>query len=207
MIFLRFWLVISKLLIHIVLLPFYTWLCKVYWCCFGCLHMLYCFCFFCSRQQGQYCMSQSYSISNIISETLSSLETIVLHRAVIFIRGTEFNCYDDSGMQTNDWSNWCQSLKSKLSPVMASVSNIFLMWCLHFYYVLNVVHVYTDIIMKQFLLLDAHLLDILHLDPITQWISSNCIFSGHCRRTSEMSCGLSEYVKNTNHVTSVPVIG
>lgn len=131
--------------------PFYTWLCRVHWCWFDCLHMLYCFfCFFFVidvDNKRPICHSHTV-LQKQTSETLPSLETVAPQNAAKSIRRLP-DLSDDTLMNWTELlcSNWSSfnEVQKRLQPTWTSPTLILFKWHLYFLLCVNLVRVYSDV--------------------------------------------------------------
>lgn len=149
--FLPFCHVMNQILIHVLFCPFYTWLCRVHWCWFDCLHMLYCFfCFFFVidvDNKRPICHSHTV-LQKQTSETLPSLETVAPQNAAKSIRRLP-DLSDDTLMNWTELlcSNWSSfnEVQKRLQPTWTSPTLILFKWHLYFLLCVNLVRVYSDV--------------------------------------------------------------
>lgn len=149
--FLPFCHVMNQILIHVLFCPFYTWLCRVHWCWFDCLHMLYCFfCFFFVidvDNKRPICHSHTV-LQKQTSETLPSLETVAPQNAAKSIRRPP-DLSDDTLMNWTELlcSNWSSfnEVQKRLQPTWTSPTLILFKWHLYFLLCVNLVRVYSDV--------------------------------------------------------------
>lgn len=149
--FLPFCHVMNQILIHALFCPFYTWLCRVHWCWFDCLHMLYCFfCFFFVidvDNKRPICHSHTV-LQKQTSETLPSLETVAPQNAAKSIRRLP-DLSDDALMNWTELlcSNWSSfnEVQKRLQPTWTSPTLILFKWHLYFLLCVNLVRVYSDV--------------------------------------------------------------
>lgn len=143
--------VMNQILIHVLFCPFYTWLCRVHWCWFDCLHMLYCFfCFFFVidvDNKRPICHSHTV-LQKQTSETLPSLETVAPQNAAKSIRRPP-DLSDDTLMNWTELlcSNWSSfnEVQKRLQPTWTSPTLILFKWHLYFLLCVNLVRVYSDV--------------------------------------------------------------
>lgn len=148
--------VMNQILIHVLFCPFYTWLCRVHWCWFDCLHMLYCFfCFFFVidvDNKRPICHSHTV-LQKQTSETLPSLETVAPQNAAKSIRRLP-DLSDDTLMNWTELlcSNWSSfnEVQKRLQPTWTSPTLILFKWHLYFLLCVNLVHVYSDVFFLVF---------------------------------------------------------
>lgn len=149
--FLPFCHVMNQILIHVLFCPFYTWLCRVHWCWFDCLHMLYCFfCFFFVidvDNKRPICHSHTV-LQKQTSETLPSLETVAPQNAAKSIRRLP-DLSDDTLMNWTELlcSNWSSfnEVQKRLQPTWTSPTLTLFKWHLYFLLCVNLVRVYSDV--------------------------------------------------------------
>lgn len=149
--FLPFCHVMNQILIHVLFCPFYTWLCRVHWCWFDCLHMLYCFfCFFFVidvDNKRPICHSHTV-LQKQTSETLPSLETVAPQNAAKSIRRPP-DLSDDTLMNWTELlcSNWSSfnEVQKRLQPTWTSPTLTLFKWHLYFLLCVNLVRVYSDV--------------------------------------------------------------
>lgn len=154
--FLPFCHVMNQILIHVLFCPFYTWLCRVHWCWFDCLHMLYCFfCFFFVidvDNKRPICHSHTV-LQKQTSETLPSLETVAPQNAAKSIRRPP-DLSDDTLMNWTELlcSNWSSfnEVQKRLQPTWTSPTLILFKWHLYFLLCVNLVRVYSDVFLFFF---------------------------------------------------------
>lgn len=143
--------VMNQILIHVLFCPFYTWLCRVHWCWFDCLHMLYCFfCFFFVidvDNKRPICHSHTV-LQKQTSETLPSLETVAPQNAAKSIRRLP-DLSDDALMNWTELlcSNWSSfnEVQKRLQPTWTSPTLTLFKWHLYFLLCVNLVRVYSDV--------------------------------------------------------------
>lgn len=143
--------VMNQILIHVLFCPFYTWLCRVHWCWFDCLHMLYCFfCFFFVidvDNKRPICHSHTV-LQKQTSETLPSLETVAPQNAAKSIRRLP-DLSDDTLMNWTELlcSNWSSfnEVQKRLQPTWTSPTLTLFKWHLYFLLCVNLVRVYSDV--------------------------------------------------------------
>lgn len=148
--------VMNQILIHVLFCPFYTWLCRVHWCWFDCLHMLYCFfCFFFVidvDNKRPICHSHTV-LQKQTSETLPSLETVAPQNAAKSIRRPP-DLSDDALMNWTELlcSNWSSfnEVQKRLQPTWTSPTLTLFKWHLYFLLCVNLVRVYSDVFLFFF---------------------------------------------------------
>lgn len=154
--FLPFCHVMNQILIHVLFCPFYTWLCRVHWCWFDCLHMLYFFFwfFFVIDVDNKRPICHSHTVlQKQTSETLPSLETVAPQNAAKSIRRPP-DLSDDTLMNWTELlcSNWSSfnEVQKRLQPTWTSPTLTLFKWHLYFLLCVNLVRVYSDVFLGGF---------------------------------------------------------